>query len=275
MTKKITRSYTEKDLKRLVASAGGRCSYRHEGEICKRLLISNNSVVGEKAHIEAIGKKGARHNPDLSEAKVNSYDNLMWMCPTHHTMIDKLDNEHIYTVNVLRKMKKAHEKDIDQGNYSTGATLYDTVIHDYTALSTLFYYVDINKLYSSSIDLPRFCGVHFGELNETVKNYKLGFGSFDLQDKYLNKLFTKLLDSEQMLWQNIENNFDIDFVLNGDKPIEKFSCQLRDGKSSRYIEWINYLTCCYQENVDIFVHAVRNRYPEILFAPIFESSPEV
>ncbi|ELS0754605.1 hypothetical protein QQ213_004462 [Vibrio vulnificus] len=274
MTKKITRSYTEKDVKRLVASAGGRCSYRHEGEICKRLLISNNSVIGEKAHIEAIGKRGARHNPDLSEDKVNSYDNLMWMCPTHHTMIDKLDDKHIYTVDVLREMKSAHEKDIAQGNYSTGATLYDTVIHDYTALSTLFYYIDINKLYSSSIDLPHFFDVSFGELNEMVENYKLGFGDFYLQDKYLNKLFTKVLDSERMLWRNIKNTFHIDYVLNGDNPIEKFSCQPLVGTNSRRIEWINYLTCCYQENVDIFVNAVRNRYPEILFAPIFEPFPE-
>jgi hypothetical protein len=55
----VMRSYKEKDIKRLISKAGGRCSYRHTGEVCKRLLAENNSVIGEKAHIVAIGKKGA------------------------------------------------------------------------------------------------------------------------------------------------------------------------------------------------------------------------
>ncbi|HCE2195138.1 TPA: hypothetical protein NGT26_003158 [Vibrio parahaemolyticus] len=273
--KQIKRYYTEKDVKRLVTLAGGRCSYRHDGEICKRLLVSNNSVIGEKAHIEAIGKKGARHNPGISETKVNSYDNLMWMCPTHHTMIDKLDDQHIYTVEVLLKMKSEHEKDIARGNYSTGITLYDTIIHDYTALSTLFYYVDINKLYSSSIELPYYLGKDFGELEHMTENYKLDLGPFYLQDKYLNKLFVRMLDSERSLSKNIHETFRINAVFDGENPVEKSSCELQSERGFEHIKWIDHLTCEYQENVDNFLNAIRNRYPEILCAPVFDPFPDV
>lgn len=274
MTEKMQRRYTEKNVKRLVASAGGRCSYRYKGEICKRLLVSNNSVIGEKAHIEAIGKKGARYNPHISEEKVNSYDNLIWMCPTHHTMIDKLDDEHIYTVEMLLEMKNAHEKDIELGNYGTGATLYDTVIHDYSALSTLFYYVDINKLYSSSIDLPRFFDAEFGELDHMVENYALDLGNFYLRDKYLNKLFIRMLDSERFLWRKIEETFDIEYVRDGLNSIQKYECELKWNKTTADINWVNYLTCTYQENVESFVNAIRNRYPEILYAPVYDPFPD-
>ncbi|EGR1425925.1 HNH endonuclease [Vibrio vulnificus] len=270
MTEKMHRKYTEKDVKRLVASAGGRCSYRYKGEICKRLLVSNNSVIGEKAHIEAIGKKGARHNPDISEEEVNSYDNLMWMCPTHHRMIDKLDDVHIYTVNMLIQMKKDHEKDIELGYHGTSATLYDSVIHDYSALSTLFYYVDINKLYSSSIDLPRFFDTEFGKLNEMVEYYSTDLGKFYLRDQYLNKLFVRMLDSERVLWNTLQQRFDIDYVPNGENPIQKFECKLKQSNTNADINWVNYLTCSYQENVDNFINAIRNRYPEILYTPVYD-----
>jgi protein-tyrosine-phosphatase len=274
MAEKMQRRYTEKNVKKLVASAGGRCSYRYKGEICKRLLVSNNSVIGEKAHIEAIGKKGARHNPHISEEKVNSYDNLIWMCPTHHTMIDKLDDEHIYTVEMLLEMKNAHEKDIELGNYGTRTTLYDTVIHDYSALSTLFYYVDINKLYSSSIDLPCFLDDEFGALDHMVENYALDLGKFYLRDKYLNKLFIRMLDSERFLLRKIEETFDYENVRDGLNSIQKLECVPKLNKTAADINWVDYLTCTYQENVESFVNAIRNRYPEILYAPVYDPFPD-
>lgn len=275
MTEKMQRKYTEKNIKRLVASAGGRCSYRYRGEVCKRLLVGNNSVIGEKAHIEAIGKSGARYNPGIAEDKVNSYDNLIWLCPTHHTMIDKLDDEHIYTVEMLREMKKAHEQDMKLENYGTGAALYDTVIHDYSALSTLFYYFDINGLYSSSIDLPYSIDINLGELSNMVENYKLDLGDFYLRDKYLNKLFVKLLDSERFLWRVVKETFDFEHIFDRPDVVQKFSCKLKHDKTKANIEWVDYWTCTYQESVEVFINAIKNRYPEILYSPVYKPFPNI
>lgn len=96
----------------LWTKAGNRCSYRYKGEICdEELVISNNGkdeLVGEECHI--VGKKpsSARYILDFPER--DSYSNLILMCPKHHKIIDK--NEDIYTVKVLRSMKKAHEESI-------------------------------------------------------------------------------------------------------------------------------------------------------------------
>ncbi|WP_408901100.1 HNH endonuclease [Photobacterium piscicola] len=270
MSTTIKRQYKEKDVKQLIASAGGRCSYRHEGEICKRLLINNNSVIGEKAHIVAIGRKGARFDSNYPEEQINSYENLIWMCPTHHTMIDKLDDEHIYTTDVLLAMKKAHEKDIEVENYSNGTTLYDTVLHDYSSLSTLFYYVNINKLYSSSIDLPNTFDHDFGELHEMLDLYNSDLGEFHLKDKYLNKLFFKMLNTDRLLSDKVNETFKIEYILNKMKPIEKYSCSLIEGKSLQDIQLVEDYQCDYQEAVDNFLNAIRNRYPELLYAPTYE-----
>lgn len=264
------RSYQEKDVKRLIAAAGGRCSYRHDGEICKRLLVNNNSVIGEKAHIIAISKKGPRYDKGYDFSNANTYENLMWMCPTHHTIIDKMADVNIYTESMLKKMKNEHEYDIRIGNLSNGTTLYDTIIHDYSVLSTLFEYVDINKLYSSSLDLPNTLGYEFTDLLEMLDAYEEGNGKFYLKDKYLNKLFNKTLESTNNLWRRLTETFDIEPVNNSPTQKTSYRCRLSRGKTFKDIQWIEYWVCCYQESVEIFLNAMKLRYPEIFCQPVYE-----
>ncbi|MBO0983837.1 HNH endonuclease [Rathayibacter sp. SD072] len=66
------------------------------------------NIVGEEAHIAAQKPGGPRFNPQLSAAEIDSYDNLILLCPTHHTMIDANDGSQ-YSVGDLRKMKASHE----------------------------------------------------------------------------------------------------------------------------------------------------------------------
>lgn len=68
---------------------------------------STVKVIGEEAHIRARSAGGPRYDPDFVD--IDGYDNLVLMCPTHHTMIDAMDGAG-YTVEALIEIKKRHEK---------------------------------------------------------------------------------------------------------------------------------------------------------------------
>lgn len=65
-------------------------------------------VVIEVAHIHAYEDDGPRANPQLSQEDRNKYDNLLSLCPTHHTIVDKQPNT--YTAEVLKGWKRGIEK---------------------------------------------------------------------------------------------------------------------------------------------------------------------
>ncbi len=78
---------------------------------CKTELSDNvgsGYVLGEMAHIEAAEAGGPRWNPSLLPEEGNRYANLILLCPSHHTEIDK--NPQKWTVERLRGMKQEHEE---------------------------------------------------------------------------------------------------------------------------------------------------------------------
>ena len=95
------------DTKLLWGRAGGLCS------ICKIRLsedkkASNDAFpFGEQAHIIAEEENGPRGKSPLTLDQRNSYPNLILLCPTHHTIIDKAPDE--YPVEILHELKSQHE----------------------------------------------------------------------------------------------------------------------------------------------------------------------
>lgn len=94
-------------IKSLWSRSGGRCA------ICKRSIIlqekeNNPSPIGEMAHIKGLNPESARYDPNMSDEERNSYENLIILCPTCHTKIDK--NPDKFTVEKLKKIKIEHEK---------------------------------------------------------------------------------------------------------------------------------------------------------------------
>jgi hypothetical protein len=85
--------------------AGGRCS------MCRTLLVTEGtdiddpSVFGEEAHIVAKARSRPRAG---TVANVDTYDNLILLCSTHHKQVD--DQVGYYTVGRLKAMKQIHEK---------------------------------------------------------------------------------------------------------------------------------------------------------------------
>ncbi|MCF8307952.1 MAG: HNH endonuclease [Bacteroidales bacterium] len=90
-----------KDLKLLWGKAAGRCS------ICKQnlVMLMDNVVIGEMAHVIAkshAGPRGKKTNENNA-----TYDNLILLCPNHHTEIDK--NPSKWNVKKLKQIKEQHE----------------------------------------------------------------------------------------------------------------------------------------------------------------------
>lgn len=63
--------------------------------------------LAEMAHMIARSDDGPRSDSTLALKDRNKAANLILLCPTHHTLVDKF--EHQYNVHVLREMKLKHE----------------------------------------------------------------------------------------------------------------------------------------------------------------------
>lgn len=101
------------DIKVLWAKSGNRCA------ICYTPLTHDGGIktmpIGEHAHIKGENsgndmRPSARYDANQSNTDRNSYDNVILLCPTCHTKIDK--DEQLYSVNRLHAIKKQHEQKI-------------------------------------------------------------------------------------------------------------------------------------------------------------------
>src|SRR3954454_12821398 len=99
----VVMSISEKTIKLLWANAAGRCAFPD----CGALLCTPESgsaapyTIGEMAHIRGEKPGASRHDAGQTAKERNSYANLILLCPTHHTLIDKPENETSYSVNLL------------------------------------------------------------------------------------------------------------------------------------------------------------------------------
>jgi nucleoside phosphorylase/tetratricopeptide (TPR) repeat protein len=94
-----------KTVKILYAASGGICAFPG----CNTRLVDSTSgaLLGEMCHIAAASKGGPRFNPALSDSDLSEKDNLIILCPTHHSLIDQ--DPHNYSADKLRQMKAEHE----------------------------------------------------------------------------------------------------------------------------------------------------------------------
>ena len=100
-----TTSIPNSDERKLWRLAGSRCSFY----VCDQELFKQEKegVLGHMAHIVAEKENGPRGHSALTLAERNSYDNLILLCPIHHSLIDNSEEE--WTVEKLHRMKQDHE----------------------------------------------------------------------------------------------------------------------------------------------------------------------
>ncbi len=69
----------------------------------------STAVIGEAAHIFGEKPGAARYDANMTDEQRNDYPNLIYLCPTCHTTIDKLALLHEWPTDRLLKLKKVHE----------------------------------------------------------------------------------------------------------------------------------------------------------------------
>jgi len=107
MTNQKARNYSILTIKRLYALSRNNCAYPG----CEVIFLNSedDSNYSNICHIEDANKnlyKSDRFNPKMTDSERKSFENLILLCPNHHT---ETNNTEKYTVNDLREMKKNHE----------------------------------------------------------------------------------------------------------------------------------------------------------------------
>ncbi|WP_369160484.1 hypothetical protein [Candidatus Thiodiazotropha sp. LNASS1] len=101
-------SIRQKTVKRLFASSGGICAFPG----CTTALVDaiSGALLGEMCHIHAASPGGPRFDPSLSEEERNKEENIIILCPTHHSLIDQ--EPEVYSAEQLKTLKKNHEENV-------------------------------------------------------------------------------------------------------------------------------------------------------------------
>lgn len=97
--------------RKLLASSGGYCG----NPACHRDLFAffetgEISNIEELAHIIGQKEKGPRGDDDLPLSERDEFDNIILLCPTCHTIVDK--SPHLYPKETVKKWKTNHEESI-------------------------------------------------------------------------------------------------------------------------------------------------------------------
>lgn len=98
---------TAKDMKILWGRAASRCSICRMRLAQDKIAATSSYPIGEQAHIIGKREDSARGDSKLSSRERDSYHNLILLCPTHHTEIDK--NPEDFPVEKLYFVKSRHE----------------------------------------------------------------------------------------------------------------------------------------------------------------------
>lgn len=94
-------------IKRLFVKSGNQCAFPG----CQAKIVIGDAVIGEVCHIRARRKNGPRYDPNLTAKERDECRNLLLLCPTHYTLIDK--DVVKFTPELLLDIKEMHERSAD------------------------------------------------------------------------------------------------------------------------------------------------------------------
>lgn len=104
---------SQRDIKLLWGRAASRCAFPDCIQLTQDSETTSSSIpIGEQAHIVAKENNGPRGNSPLTLDERDSYANLILLCPTHHTIIDR--NPEDFPVERLYALKTNHELWVQQ-----------------------------------------------------------------------------------------------------------------------------------------------------------------
>lgn len=108
-------SISERTRKVLWTRAHDRCAFPGCRQVLTVDMVDTTTgdsfvkPVGEEAHIRSRRPDGPRHDPSYPTAELDEYENLILLCPTHHTMVDANGGAG-YSVEQLDRLRRQHEK---------------------------------------------------------------------------------------------------------------------------------------------------------------------
>jgi hypothetical protein len=233
-----------KIIKRLYALSGNQCAFPN----CtiKITNAENDTNFSEICHIEAAEQGGARYNPNSNDTDRNSFENLILLCPNHHTEIDSPGNISQYTVEMLRKMKKEHENKIQN---------HERIQKNTSALNTVIKYIGTKMFENFSSEPQNAPDSQEKILYNNITRYKPVIEEYAMYQGKLNKLYKEIENhaspKKELVLQNIKtlylqekgkyNNLE-EIRTNADNIIDKVKDKLWDviENSSNAIDDLDY-----------------------------------
>jgi hypothetical protein len=231
---KNNRSYSDRTLKVLYGKSGNQCAFPD----CSIELINNNNAANSNiAHIEAANEGGPRYNSSMTNEERNDQANLILLCPSHHRVTD---NESIYTVEVLKKMREDHEKKVQ--------TSTNPIQSRPTVLADLIKYIASSDIeYSAEKSLPSFDIDEKITYNKVIR-YRHIIEEYAVYQAELQVIYTEFEEAGDSKVASVYNCIKKFYlvakgkILNGDSSLENIQYNaddLMDDVKKQLIEFIN------------------------------------
>ena len=112
MATQYPRQYSQLTIKRLYSLSGNKCAF--PGCPVTFLNPNDETNISQICHIQDAKEnlyKSDRFNSTMTDKDRVDYNNLILLCPNHHVETNDTTK---YTVEVLKKMKRDHERDISK-----------------------------------------------------------------------------------------------------------------------------------------------------------------
>lgn len=172
----------QSSMKILWAKSGSRCAK------CNGPVVEHQTdaliPIGEMAHIKGHKPNSARYDDSQSDIERHSYNNLILLCPTCHTIIDKSVTK--YSVDYLHEIKSLHEERIERAIKKSLPTITFRELEE-----TLRHIMDNPPLKYDNEDfrlIPIKDKVRKNNLSpQTEQMLKMGMASVSLIEDFLNK----------------------------------------------------------------------------------------
>jgi DNA polymerase III delta prime subunit len=238
-------------LKRLFAESRGHCAK------CDLDLFPDGKIIGEICHIEAYSSGGPRYNGQLKKNNLeNHYDNLIVLCPSCHTEIDKKGNEIAfkkerlieYKINHLSKIFNTSETVIDKTQIEQVLNRFEQSIQSelldikdilseiignrcFRLIKERFKsesdyissFANINSYYFSNKDVTIIENIKKGTEIEYPQSYILVGPPSSGKTTLILKLTNELSDSFTHFYINLGQSFSPESIWNDLKYLKKFN----------------------------------------------------
>lgn len=187
----MRKSVPLKIVKSLLANSRNKCAFK----ACDHPIINENHLlIAELCHIEAYSENGPRFNPSNSIKKINSYENLVFLCHRHHKEVDS--NPKTFDVASLKKIKTEHEKGLNKKPiFKFDFERFLKVNDEFNGYWTELQRLNDNEHLVDDLKIEIDTKIDFDKLMNKIRK--------DLE--WLEKNHNALIKSDQLLFNDVKN----------------------------------------------------------------------